>query len=123
MGFAKSRIASFVREEDGNVESSLVLIPLLVLFLISAQLIVSINYRNIEQARAQSIATEQAIAGVADSSFDVETAESSLPFGEIRLLISRKVRDIPTLIPGLSQILGRPLQVDVQGVAVIEETR
>lgn len=123
MGFVRDRAFAIGSEEEGNVESSLVLIPLLLLFLISAQLIISINFRNIEQAKAQSIATEQAIAGMADSEFEVETAESSLPFGEIRLLISQKVRDIPNLIPGLSQVLGRPLQVDVRGVAVIEETR
>ena len=49
-------------QEDGNVESALVLIPMLILFLISAQLIAATNIRNAEMALAQGDASARAIS-------------------------------------------------------------
>ena len=43
-----------LRQEHGNVESSLVLIPLIFLFLIAVELIVATNLRNSEFSLAQS---------------------------------------------------------------------
>ena len=42
-------------KEDGNVESALVLIPMLVLFLIGIQVIVATNIRNADMALAQGL--------------------------------------------------------------------
>jgi len=41
-----------VAREDGNVESALVIIPLLILFLIGAQIIAVTNLRNADLAMA-----------------------------------------------------------------------
>ena len=59
---AKVRIFQFLQKEDGNVESALVLIPMLILFLIGMQLIVATNIRNTEMALAQGEASARAIS-------------------------------------------------------------
>ena len=51
-----------VAKEDGNVESALVLIPMLVLFLIGVQIIVATNIRNADLALAQGDAAARAIS-------------------------------------------------------------
>lgn len=58
----RERAHHYLRQEDGNVESALVLIPMLILFLISAQLIVATNIRNTEMALAQGDASARAIS-------------------------------------------------------------
>ena len=59
---AKVRIFQLLQKEDGNVESALVLIPMLILFLIGVQLIVATNIRNTELALAQGDASARAIS-------------------------------------------------------------
>jgi hypothetical protein len=48
-----SRLRGHWLREDGNVESALVLIPVLFLFLIGAQIIAATNLRNADLAMAQ----------------------------------------------------------------------
>jgi len=50
---AKAKFFTYLQKENGNVESALVLIPMLILFLIGVQLIVATNIRNTEMALAQ----------------------------------------------------------------------
>ena len=58
-----SNFAKSLRSERGSVESALVVIPLMTLFLISFQLVLSISSRNIEASYAQSAATHNSITG------------------------------------------------------------
>ena len=58
----KIYILNKLSKEDGNVESALVLIPLLILFLIGVQLIVATNLRNSDMAIAQGEAAARAIS-------------------------------------------------------------
>ena len=51
---AKVGFLKHLQKEDGNVESALVLIPMLILFLIGVQLIVATNVRNTQMALAQT---------------------------------------------------------------------
>ena len=111
------------REERGNVESSLVLIPLLFLFLISAQLILAIGMRDADFLAAANDASTRAISGKFLQSDEEASLESSDRFSNISLLIARRTRQIPELIPGLSQLLGRRLETDAKGIAIIENTR
>ena len=119
----RERVWRELREERGNVESSLVLIPLLFLFLISAQLILAIGMRDADSLAAANDASTRAISGKFLQSDEEASLESSDRFSNISLLVARRTRQIPELIPGLSQLLGRRLETDAKGIAIIENTR
>lgn len=110
----------FIKDESGNIESAMVLIPLLILFLCSIQLVTAIQIRNLDQSEVQSEASSRAISGTFTEIDSILDIPSSHPFEDQRLLIVSKRRNIPILIPGLSKALGGRLQSDVKGVAVIE---
>lgn len=108
------------RQESGNVESSLVLIPLVFLFLISVELIVATNLRNSDFALAQSDASSRAISGVVTSSDRVIELSSPDSFTHMKLLITRRKHSLPQLVPGLVALLGGNAVVEVNGAAVME---
>jgi hypothetical protein len=99
-----------IKDERGNVESSLVLIPLIFLFLIGIQLILAIGMRDADSLTASDQASTRAL-------------ESPDRFSNLSLLITTQSRKIPQLVPGLAALLGRDLETDGRGVAVIENTR
>jgi hypothetical protein len=109
-----------VRQESGNVESSLVLIPLVFLFLISVELIVATNLRNSDFALAQSDASSRAISGIVTSSDQVIELSSPDSFTHMKLLITRRKHSLPQLVPGLVALLGGNAVVEVNGAAVME---
>lgn len=108
------------RQESGNVESSLVLIPLVFLFLISVELIIATNLRNSDFALAQSDASSRAISGVVTSSDQVIELSSPDSFTHMKLLITRRKHSLPQLVPGLVALLGGNAVVEVNGAAVME---
>lgn len=114
----KKVVTHTLRQDNGNVESALVLIPMLILFLIGIQLIVATNIRNIEMALAQGDASARAIS----HQFQVgdELVEVGGRGEKIQLLITRRVQTLPQLVPGLTALMGGNLFSDVVGVAVIE---
>ena len=108
------------REEVGNVKSSLVLIPLLVLFLIAMELVVATNLRNSDFALAQGDASRRAISGqllVSDQVIELDSPDS---FTHMKLLISHRKQSLPQLVPGLMALLGGKAVVEVNGAAVME---
>ena len=109
-----------LREDRGNVESSLVVVPLIFLFLATFQIIIAINFKNIDHALVQSEATQQAIVGQVKQDDRVHRIDL---YNDIRLLVIQRVQQIPSILPGLAQILGRTPAIDVNGVAIIEEPR
>ena len=109
-----------LRQECGNVESSLVLIPLIFLFLIAVELIVATNLRNSDLSLAQSDASSRAISGVLSSSDQVIELNSPDSFTHMKLLITRRRHSLPQLVPGLVALLGGNAVVDVNGAAVME---
>ena len=116
----KKGVLSVFKDESGSVESALVMIPLITLFLITLQLIVTVNFRNIDlttvQNRASVQATQQQVLNedrlVKISSYDI--------FDQLRLLIVSKRREVPQIFPWISKILGGK-QLNLSGVAVFEE--
>ena len=114
-------LRKFVKDERGNAESAMVLIPVIFLFLCSMQLITTIFYRNVELRDVQSQASTRAISG------EVATGDAFIPipspdrFQDLKLLIISKRRKIPTLVPGLGKLLGHALESDVTGIAVVEQ--
>lgn len=113
----------FISEENGNVESSLVLIPLLTLFLIAAQLSVAIHGRNMEKIAAQDEASIRAINGDFKGSDTYLHIYSPDPNQNLDLIISHRKKFLPQLVPGLARIIGSDLATDVSGIAVVENQR
>ena len=116
----RTRIMRTVRQEDGNVESALVLIPMLILFLIGVQLIVATNIRNTDMALAQGDASARAI------SHQFRTGDEIVDVGgriqKIQVLISHRTSTLPPLVPGLVSLMGGNPATDLVGIAVIEPT-
>lgn len=117
MGFAKK----IWRDQKGVVESALVVIPLMALFLITVELIVAVNYRNLDLTYAQSAAATEAISSVVPNSDEVISFSSPNSFDELRLVITHRARLLPRLIPALPFLsgVGTP-STEVSGIAVME---
>jgi hypothetical protein len=114
---------SAAKDERGNVESSLVLIPLLFLFLVGIQLILAIGMRDADSLAASDQASVRAISGNFSQSDREQKFESPDRFSNLSILISLQSRKIPQLVPGLAALLGRELETDGRGIAIIENTR
>ncbi len=113
-----SRIRAHLAKEDGNVESALVLIPLLMVFLIGAQIIAATNLRNADLAMAQGDAAARAISQ--EFHPDDELIEIGGGVEKIRVLVTHRSHTVPQLVPGLIELLGGAPATDVVGIAVIE---
>ena len=114
------RNAVILKDEDGNVESALVLIPLLILFLIGIELIIATNLRNGDVAIAQGEASRRAISGQIYGSDEVVELSSPDRFAHIRLLITHRQTTLPQIIPGLIALMGGSPSTDVKGAAIME---
>jgi hypothetical protein len=114
-------LRKFIKDESGSAESAMVLIPLVFLFLCGMQLVTAIYYRDIELRVVQSQASTRAISGEVAYGDAFVSIPSPDRFQDLRLLIVSKRREIPTFVPGLGKILGRALESDVTGIAVVEQ--
>ena len=114
----KDRLFRLIAKEEGYVESALVLIPMLVLFLIGIQIIVATNIRNADLALAQGDAAARAI------SHDFQSGDELLEVGgrieKINVLVTHRSHTLPQLVPGLVDLLGGAPATDVVGIAVVE---
>jgi hypothetical protein len=114
----KVKLLQFLKKEDGSVESALVLIPMLILFLIGVQLIVATNIRNTEMALAQGDASARAI------SHQYQLGDEVLDVGgrieKIQVLVTHRTHMLPQIVPGLVALMGGNPVSDVVGIAVIE---
>lgn len=100
----------------------MVLIPLLFLFLCGAQLTSAVFIRNLEIRKVQSEASIRAISHELEPQDTVLTVDIGNRFDSPNLLIVRKQREIPIIVPGLSKILGGVLFSSVTGVAIMESS-
>jgi hypothetical protein len=115
-----NRAVKGVQDESGSVESALVLIPLLILFLVTMQLGVAVNFRNIDRTFAQSEASERAISGQFIATDRVMEVNPFGTFNSLGILITRKVSSIPILIPFIGNFINRGQRTEVTGIAVLE---
>jgi hypothetical protein len=115
---SSSRIRTHLAKEDGNVESALVLIPLLIVFLIGAQIIAATNLRNADLAMAQGDAAARAISQ--EFHPDDELIEIGGGVEKIQVLVTHRSHSVPQLVPGLIELLGGAPATDVVGIAVVE---
>ena len=107
-----------LQREDGNVESVLVLIPMLFLFLIGAQIIAATNLRNADLAMAQGDAANRAIS----QQFHAEDEVIEIGGGieKIRVLVTHRSHSVLQLVPGLLEIFGGAPKTQAVGISVIE---
>lgn len=110
----------FISSERGSAESAMVLIPLLFLFLCGAQLTSTVFIRNFELAKVQSEASTRAISNEMRSGDSIIEVETSDRFQKVRLLVVRKQRDLPILVPGLAAFFDGSLTSEVAGISVME---
>ena len=113
-----SRIRTHLLRDDGNVESALVLIPMLFLFLIGAQIIAATNLRNADLAMAQGDAANRAISQEFHS--DDEVIEIGGGVEKIRVLITHRSHSVLQLVPGLIEMFGGAPKTQIVGISVIE---
>ena len=113
-------IRNFLTDENGNIESAMVLIPLIFLFLCSIQLVSAVYVRNMDQIDVQNQASTRAISGAHAASDSIINIQSRYPLEDQKILVVSKRRNIPLVVPVLGNWLGRELQSEVTGVAVIE---
>lgn len=103
------------------MESSLVMIPLVALFLITVELIVAVNSRNLDQTYAQSAASSEAISQILSDSDEIISFSSPHSYDDLRLVVTRRTKLLPRLIAGMPFLGGtRDVFTDVKGVAVME---
>ena len=115
-----NRAVKGLQDESGSVESAMVLIPLLILFLVTMQIGVAINFRNIDRTFAQSEASERAISGQFTSTDRVMNVNPFGRFNTLDILITRKVSSIPILIPFIGSFVNKSHRSEVTGIAVVE---
>ncbi|MEI6844310.1 MAG: hypothetical protein WCK79_03275 [Actinomycetes bacterium] len=115
--------SSFWRDDRGVAESTLVIIPLMVLFLITAELIVAVNYRNLDLSYAQSEATTGAITGqVLDTDEVVSFDAGWFSLDRLKVLITHHQRSLPRILPAMPFLANeKDRVVDVVGIAVMEK--
>lgn len=116
-------IKNLIFNEKGNTESALVLIPLLTLFLVASQITIAIHGRNMTKTSAQDGASTRAISGDFDETDTFLHIESPDPHQNLDLLISHKKGLLPQIMPGLEKILGSKREIDVTGIAIVENQR
>jgi hypothetical protein len=110
----------FIASERGSAESAMVLIPLLFLFLCGAQLTSTVFIRNFELAKIQSEASTRAISNQLQSSDSIIEVDTPDRFQKLRLLVVKKQRNLPIIVPGLANFFGGSLKSEVTGISVME---
>ena len=118
--FANIRIA---KDERGNAESALVLVPLLILFLIGAQISLAIHTRNLGRIEAQNNASVRAISGDFSDDDNFIHIESSGDGQNLDLLITRSERRVHDFLPGFLGGASSSREVGVEGIAIVENAR
>ena len=114
------RFLKYLHSEDGNLESALVLIPLISLFLATLQLIATVNIRNVDMTVAQNQASEQSVWQQINSTDNEVKLASGSPFEKLRLVIVNVERELPQIFPGINTLMGGR-KIRTVGTAVIEE--
>lgn len=117
------KISKFLADERGNVESSLVLIPLLILFLVGLQLALAVHTRNTNAVQAQADATSRAISGEfipTDQFLHIDTSGDGQ---NLDLLVTSRRKSLVDLLPGFLSGFTSNREINLHGLAIIENQR
>jgi len=113
-----ANFAKTLRNERGSIESALVAIPLITLFLISFQLVLTISSRNIETSYAQSAAIHNSITGRFEPGDVIIDLNSPDAFNKLRAVVTTRNRALPNLVPHLGS---QERAVKVHGFSILED--
>lgn len=115
-------VKQIVRDQRGVVESALVLIPLILLFLVTLELIAAVNFRNVDASFAQSDASVRAITGSLYPRDEIVTLATRDSKRDLRIMISHRSRSLPGFGGGYSWFSGSgSFSTDAVGIAFLEE--
>lgn len=114
---------NLLRSDRGNVESAMVLIPLLLLFLAGTQIATAAHFRNSERITAQDEASTRAISGEFAEGDEFVHIDSSGDGQNLDLLITHRARSIPDLVPGFLGGASGGRAVGLYGLALVENQR
>lgn len=117
------KVSRLLADERGNVESSLVLIPLLILFLVGIQLTTAVHARNIASMSAQADATRRAISGEFMSGDQFIHIDTSGDGQNLDLLLTSRRMSLVDLLPGFLSGQSSKREIDLHGLAIIENQR
>ncbi len=112
-----------IADERGSVESAMVLIPLLILFLIGFQISYSVHARNMSSVSAQNEASTRAISGKFNSSDEFIHIESSGNGQNLDLMVKHQRNSLIDFIPKVFRSSDAPRAIDVSGLAIVENQR
>ena len=97
--FLERRKREFAGKEDGVAESTLVLIPLLALFLVTLEIIIAVNFRNLDITFSQNDASVSAITSVVMPSDEIINLEGPNSANGLQLIVTHRERTLPRLVP------------------------
>jgi hypothetical protein len=118
-----NKLFRFFLSERGSVESAMVLIPLLVLFLMGLQIATSVHIRNSEKNLVQDNATRRAISGEFEMGDEFIHIDSSGDGQNLDLLVTHQSRSITDLLPSFLEGASSDREVDIYGIAIVENQR
>jgi len=110
----------YLDSEEGNVESALVIVPLIALFLATLQLIATVNFANVDMTASQNQASKQSVWQEINPGDQEIKLDSGSAFEKLRLLVVKREREIPQIFPGIAALMGGK-KIRTSGTAVIEE--
>ena len=111
------------RSDRGSIESSMVIVPLVLLFLTGMQIAVTTHTRNIEKMHAQDGASVRGISGEFLAGDQFIHIDSSGDGQNLDLIISHREKSAISFLPNLERVLGRSAGIAVDGIAVVENRR
>ena len=114
------KLFKYLNSEEGNVESALVIVPLIALFLATLQLIATVNFRNVDITVAQNQASKQSVWQEIKPGDQEINLDSGSSFEKLRLLVVKTEREIPQIFPGIASLMGGK-KIRTSGAAIIEE--
>ena len=114
------KLFKYLNSEEGNVESALVIVPLIALFLATLQLIATVNFRNVDMTVAQNQASKQSVWQEIKPGDQEIKLDSGSSFEKLRLLVVQTEREIPQIFPGIASLMGGK-KIRTSGTAIIEE--
>lgn len=114
------KLFKYLNSEVGNVESALVIVPLIALFLATLQLIATVNFRNVDLTVAQNQASKQSVWQEIKPGDQEIKLDSGSSFEKLRLLVVQTEREIPQIFPGIASLMDGK-KIRTSGTAIIEE--
>ena len=118
-----TKFLDLLKSDRGNVESAMVLVPLLLLFLAGMQIATAAHLRNSERISAQDEAITRGISGNFESDDEFIHIDSSGDGQNLDLLVIHHSHNLTNLIPDFLAGVSGSRAIDVYGLAIVENQR